>query len=91
LSTSSVVFSSAVSFATPLAVGAAQTASVSCPGGTFATGGGGITTHSGGTIVVALTKSNPTGNPPTGWTVSAEIAVSVLGSATVQAYAVCAP
>ncbi len=89
MSTSQVVVSSVVNFSV-IAVGTSATASVSCPAATFSTGGGGIITHAGGTIVVALTKSSPTGNPATGWTVTGEVAVGVVGSATVQAYAICA-
>jgi hypothetical protein len=67
------------------------TVTATCPSGTVAVGGGGSGTPNGpATGPPSLIASEPSGNPPTGWTAEAGYEVSNGGfNYTVTAYAVC--
>lgn len=63
-----------------------QTATVTCPAGTHATGGGGLTA---GNQLLFDSRPSPQGGAPTGWEVAGG-AASGPAAGTVIAYAVCA-
>ncbi len=65
-----------------------KTVTVNCTGTKKALAGGGSVTN-GGTNV-AIQSSYPTGNPPTGWSVTAFEASNTVAAWSVEVYVICA-